>query len=169
LDRKIKITRQPAIEENSFSGALSIFGKWFQLEESCNHYTIIIHDDYPMIEKKDVETFIEYAIGKTGCVISGCEARVHPYRLMYIDNSGFDAFHFDISQEIRGDRHLYPDVYSFVPALLGIPPKFPVDSISNYDRLDMYLLPKEKLLDRAILTEALLIRAIQDHGSNPLR
>jgi hypothetical protein len=159
---KIEIRKQTAIEAEKYSDALPIFGKYFRLEKLFGQHCIIIHEDYPLINENDIEQFVAYAIEKTVCVISGCRANIHPYRLMYIDDTGHDAFCVNVPQSIRGNRHLYPEIYQFVPALISIPPKMRLNSLSCYQNFDMFVMPGKKFLDQSLLTERLLIKVLKN-------
>jgi hypothetical protein len=154
--------RQEHLEGGSIEKCCLIFGKEFELPAVSNEYRIILHDDYPLIGKQDVDDFLVYSKKKKSLVISGCEARIHPFRLMYITENGYDRFVIDVPQKIRGNRHLYPEIYQFVPALIAIPPKLNLNSALEFKNLDMFVMCEEKLLDKTILTERLLISALNN-------
>ena len=87
---------------------------------------------------------------KKRVVISGCKAKVHPYRLMYIDEEGYDSHLVDVSQSIRGNRHYYPDAFTFIPALVSIPPNVSILTLNLSEDIDMYVMSTRKLLDMTI-------------------
>lgn len=149
--------KQPAIKASR--GEVHIFGKPFRLSSVSEQFRIVSHGDFPLIGEEALTDFISYSLKKGIAVISGCRARVHPYRLMVIGEDGYDTHLLDIPGPIRGDRHLYPEVFQFVPALISIPPQIWIDDIVNgRQAVDMYIMPEDKLLDKSVVTENLLIR-----------
>jgi CMP-N-acetylneuraminic acid synthetase len=155
----MEIIRQAPLSENQQREPIQIFGKSFALTPVSEKCRFIYHEDFPLIQVDDIKAFILYSSGKNKIVISGCTAEVHPYRLMLIEESGFDRNLADIPQDIRGSRHVYPEVYQFSPALIYIPPYIPTAAVHDPDRLDMYIMPSEKLLDQSSLMDRLLISA----------
>lgn len=137
-----------------------IYGKEFDLPPVSKKFQVVLHEDYPLIEKQDIDKFLNYANGRGTFVISGCKARVHPYRLMYIEETGFDNFVVDIPQSVRGNRHYYPKIYQIIPALIAIPPNTRINSIYHEENIDLFVMPEDKLLDKYILNDDLLIKAI---------
>jgi hypothetical protein len=158
---RIELIQQKGISPEAGETSISLFGKGFSPVSDSKNNRIILHADFPLLNDDDLTEFIAYAKTIEKVVVSGRRANIHPYRLMYIDEKGFDAFCVDISQKIRGNRHLYPEVYQFVPALVSIPPSMNMESALDSKNLDMYILPEEKLLDQSILIENLLIKAIR--------
>jgi CMP-N-acetylneuraminic acid synthetase len=155
-----EVIQQKSLSLSAESSTISVFGKEFDPVPETKNTCIIVHEDFPMLNENDLEEFISYSEKYKKIVISGCRANIHPYRLMYIDDEGYDAFCVDIPQAIRGNRHLYPEIYQFVPALISIPPKMSLYPLSCHENLDMFVMPEEKLLDKTILTERLLISAL---------
>jgi CMP-N-acetylneuraminic acid synthetase len=161
LKDKIEIIKQSGTANPESKGSLNIFGKKFDLLPISDHLRIILHEDYPMVKSEDLRNFTAYSKEKTAAVVSGCKAKVHPYRLMYIDKKGFDRHLANIPQALRGNRHSYPDVYTFVPALIAIPPGIAARNLLLDENIDMYIMPDVKLLDRSCFTEKLLIMALK--------
>ena len=157
---EIEIFRQQALTRCAEDSTISIFGKLFDPAPKSSCSLIVVHEDFPLINEADLEGFIEYARQRRLIVMSGRHAKIHPYRLMYIDDEGYDAFCVDIPQEVRGNRHTYPEIYEFVPALIAVPSGSNLKSALDHKNLDMFFLPENKLLDQSILTERLLISAI---------
>lgn len=154
------LLRQSSI--GSQTGSVEIFGRSFHLPPISHRLRLVWHEDFPLIEEKDIIDFASYASNKSCPVITGCKARIHPYRLMYVDQDGFDAHLVDIPASIRGDRHRYPDVFSFVPALISIPPGIAAADLGNNPAaVDMYVIPSDKLLDNASLIDNLMIKTLR--------
>ena len=162
---RIEVIKQKALLRYTDELTISIFGKEFDPVLKAKSACIIVHEDFPMLDENDLDEFIAYSEKKKKIVISGRRAIIHPYRLMYIDDEGYDAFYLDIPQAIRGDRHLYPEIYEFVPALISIPIQMCINPLPSHENLEMFVMPEEKLLDITILTERLLISALtkQNH------
>jgi hypothetical protein len=156
----IDVLKQSALQRGVQPSRIRIFGKEFDQVAISDSIRIIVHEDFPMLDERDLAEFTSYSETKESFVISGRRANIHPYRLMYIDDIGYDAYYVDIPQSIRGNRHLYPEIYQFVPALISIPPKMRFDLLSCHENLDMFVMPEEKLLDKTILNERLLISAL---------
>ncbi len=157
---KIEIIKQPRVKQYERNGSIHIFGKEFNLAATSDSFRVILHEDYPIISEKDMKAFITYSVKRKAVVISGCEAKVHAYRLMYIDEEGYDRHLADILQTIRGNRHVYPELFQFVPALVSIPPNMAITALDHGLDLDMYTMPVRKLLDKSSLTEKLLIMSL---------
>ena len=126
----------------------------------------MIHQDFPLISAADVDYFIACTQASEKVVITGCPVHIHPYRLLKI-KSGTCRFLLDIPQKIRGHRQIYPEVYRFVPALIAIPPGVCLDRDSKPEGWIMHVMRPEKLLDRSIFFESLLIKAIQQKQEQP--
>jgi hypothetical protein len=141
----------------------TIFGKGFTLQECSSEPRLVVHEDFGMIEDSDIRDFTAYSQDRNRIVISGCEAKVHPFRLMVVDEEGYDGPLFQIPQEVRGNRHRYPEVFQFVPALIFIPPGIPVSYWRDVQWLDMYPMPSRKLLDASSLIDSLFIRSYSMH------
>jgi len=156
---RIELLHQKAAPPEAEAKTINLFGKMFTSLCDSKNTRIILHADFPLLNDHDLTEFIAYAKTNKKVVISGRRARIHPYRLMYIDEEGYDAFCIDVPQEIRGNRHLYPKIYQFVPALVSIPPHLNLESALDSKNLDMYLFPEDKLLDQSNLIEWLQIRA----------
>jgi hypothetical protein len=151
-----------ALDFRSDMPPFELFGKRFRLDAVSAVGRVVIHDDYPFIDQSDVRDFATFATKRQRLTVSGCIAFVHPYRLMYTNHQGFDSFVVDVPQEIRGDRHRYPPVYQSIPALLFAPPNVCLQEIEkNQLPVEIYVLPKHKLLDRTIVLESLMIRNFQ--------
>lgn len=148
------------------AGVSLFYGKAFLLERTSNHERLIWHEDFPMIHPEDMEAFVDFASARKKSCISGCKAPVHPYRLMSIDENGYDQFLADIPQRLRGNRHCYPDVYQIVPALIFIPQRKDISSLKNPREILLYPMPREKLLDLASPMDNLLIRATVAQGED---
>ena len=147
-------------EKNS----LSIFNKTFTEPPVSDKFRIIKHPDFPLLNQEEVQTFADYAKKQNKIVMTGCPARVHPYRLKYVNQQGFSDFFYEVDQAIRGNRHLYPYVFSFVPAMIAIPAGIDIQAESAAEML-MYKLPADRLLDLSIPLERLLIGQT-DMGDN---
>jgi hypothetical protein len=158
---RVEIIKPPCSSRPKAGSTVVLFGKEFALDPVSCHFRVALHGDFPLIDEDDLNDFSEYCKDKDTITVSGCTAKVHPYRLMYIDDDGYDAHLADIPQTIRGNRHLYPQVYSFVPALVGVPPGAKIDRGVDPEALDMFIMPETKLLDRTILCDYLLIKALQ--------
>ncbi len=137
-------------------GSFYILDKLFNEQPVSNTFKIIRHPDYPRITDAEIQTFTNYAQKQDKIVMTGCQSRVHPYRLKYTDQQGFSNFLYQIDHSIRGNRHCYPEVFSFIPALIAIPKGTDIQNIS-LEQIEMYQLPSKSLLDLAIPVERLLI------------
>ena len=156
-----EILKQPSLLRTEKNNCLQICGKAFDIAPHADTFRFVRHEDYPLINDLDVAAFISYATKRKALVISGCKARIHPYRIMYIDEAGYGENLVDIPQSIRGNRHLYPEIYEFVPALIGLPPRQTVDRLlKDGAGCEIYLMPEEKLLDCSNSLERLLIQSI---------
>ncbi len=153
----VEIIKQSSLKEDKGHNSVCVFGKEFVLEPISDNFRLALHEDFPMIIREDIRDFIGYSVKKGVIVISGCIAKVHPYRLMYIDKDGYDVHFADIPQSIRGNRHFYPEIYQFIPAMVAIPPNIPISNVQRHDQLDMYVMPVSKLLDKTLFLERLLI------------
>lgn len=162
---RIEIIKQLRAKRYERSGSINIFGKEFDLIPISDSLRMILHEDYPMIDEKDVRDFISYSEKKDTVVISGCKAKVHPYRLMYIDEDGYDSHLTDVSQSVRGNRHCYPDAFNFIPALVSIPPNVSIQTLILSEDIDMYVMSTRKLLDRCSLVEKLLILSLNQSSA----
>ncbi len=158
---KTEIIKQSGTAGSEGKNSLNIFGKKFDLLPIAAHLRIIFHEDYPMLKSEDLRSFISYSSEKTTAIVSGCKAKVHPYRLMYIDEDGYDRHLADIPQALRGNRHCYPDVYTFVPGLIALPSGVAARDLVLAENIDMYIMSDIKLLDQSSLTERLLIMALK--------
>jgi len=152
---------EPSTEGLPDARRYSIFGKIFRLEPRSSVHRIILHEDYPLLTGSDVDEFIRYASSREKIVISGCTSRVHPYRLMQIAPDGYERYCMDIPQSIRGNRHRYPNVYSFVPALISIPPERTFPGTRRAEDLELYIVPPEKLLDSRRMLDRLMIPSLR--------
>ena len=163
----IEILRQPSLKGEEKKRRLNIFGKAFDIAVSSDTFRIIVHEDYRLISDREVAAFIAYAQKKEALVISGCKARVHPYRIMFIDSAGYGENLIDIPQSVRGNRHRYPEVYEIIPALVGVPPHQTVDrQLKDGTGFEIYVMPEEKLLDCSKLLEGLLIQSILEKSED---
>jgi hypothetical protein len=163
---RFEIIRQPALIEEQCNNVVRIFGKGFSLPQTHNLFRIVLHEDFPMIDEGDLRRFVSYSVKQNAIVLSGCKAEIHPYRLMYISEKGYDECLVDIPNIIRGNRHWYPETFHFVPALISIPPNIPINSINNREYIKMYIMPKKKLLDNSNLLDRLLIFSLQQSDNS---
>ncbi len=128
---------------------IDIFGRVFDVDDCSPFPRLLVHSDFPNIGSEDICDFAKYAqkCGKK-IVITGAKSKVHPYRLKYRDKDGFERVLIDdISQEVRGNRHLYNNVYSFYPAMVWVPAGISIkESLQSAQKLSLYLLQEEKLL-----------------------
>jgi hypothetical protein len=161
---RVEILRQSPLEKKKDGNTFEIFGKEFVLDRLCENHRIIIHEDFPLINENDINDFVSYSLKKGAIVISGGKAKVHPYRLMVIDEAGYDGHLFDVPREIRGNRHLYPEVFQFVPALISIPPNTSINGFRSPKYIDMYIMAPEKLLNKSCLLDRLWINSIGRRG-----
>lgn len=139
--------------------SFSIFGKIFDSPPVSDDFRIIRHDDFPLISEQELQTFADYARKQKKVVITGCPARVHPYRLKYVDQQGFSNFFYEVDQAVRGNRHYYPEVFSFVPAIVAIPAGVDIHEIPAATMV-MYQLHSDKLLNLSLPLERLQIGQI---------
>ncbi|MFH1673070.1 MAG: hypothetical protein ABIF87_06565 [Pseudomonadota bacterium] len=163
---KIEIIKQPRVKRYERNGSINIFGKEFDLAPTSDNLRMILHEDYPLIDKKDLRDFISYSEKKDTIVISGCKAKVHPYRVMYIDEDGYDSHLTDIPQSVRGNRHCYPNVFNFIPAFVSIPPNISIQTFISFEDIDMYVMPAKKLLDKSSLIDRLLIMSLHQSSNS---
>lgn len=133
-----------------------IFGKKFRRITKANTRQVIHHPDFPLLTSEEINHFSLASQKIPKILVTARPCQVHPYRLRYLDQTGFSAFLMDIPQAIRGNRHLYPKLYSFQPALIAIPPGLDINIIPP-TQWAMYVLPAEKLLDKSLLSQQLLI------------
>lgn len=136
-----------------------LFGKLFVIEDISLACRVIVNADYPMINDMDIRCFALYGKEKGDYVISGCEARIHPFRLITLTQEGLTSYICDVPQSTRGNRHEYPVVYQFIPALVYIPAEraFP-DIVKGDTTAALYKLPEEKLLDVTYFLDELMIK-----------
>ncbi|WP_051261941.1 cytidylyltransferase domain-containing protein [Desulfovibrio inopinatus] len=136
---------QPDIPSDSL---VPIYGKLFQKNDNTQQAQVLVHKDYPLIDEEDVSAFTEATQGSSNVVISGCDVDedIHPFRLLKQDEHGYLRYLVDLPNEIRGKRQHYPTIRRFVPALVYLPPGTSLDDLARHSP-DMWLLPKEKLLD----------------------
>jgi hypothetical protein len=165
LETGIEIIKQIPVGGNERTNTVFILGKDFSIAPSSEKFRVIMHHHYPMVDENDLRDFISYSLGRNTIVISGSQAKVHPYRLMFIEEEGLDAHLFDVPQSVRGNRHAYPQVYQFVPALIALPPHVPASHLQHLDKADLYVMPQEKLLDESILLDRLLIQSFRKASS----
>lgn len=145
------------------------FGKRFTPTPSESHPIILVHTDYPMVTENLIRHFEAAVRGRTHVIVTGSTVSVHPYRLMKLDKDGHQHYLFDIQHEIRGNRHLYPKIISFRPALVYLPAGV---SLKEYARSvckqgelpELYPMDQTVLLDHTIFLEALMIRALSREG-----
>ena len=169
MKNNVTLIRQGRSSKPAFDVGTTLFGKAFTLQERSSDPRLVVHEDFPMIDASDVRDFMAYSRNRNRIVISGCEAKVHPFRLRVVDEEGYDGPLLDIPQEIRGNRHRYPEIFQFVPALIFIPAGIPVSYSGNAEWVEMYPMPPEKLLDASSLTDSLLIRSYKKNQSQDLR
>lgn len=141
------------------------FGKRFPPTPSGSHPIILVHTDYPMVTENLIRLFEAEVRGRPHVVVTGSSVFVHPYRLMKLDINGHQRYLFDIKNEIRGNRHLYPKIVSFRPALVYLPAGVSFEeyarSVCKQGELpELYPMAQGVLLDHTIFLEALLIRAL---------
>ncbi len=145
------------IHQQESVGDFIFFGKMFN--RLLNHSgCVIVHESFPEIDENNICDFLNYTSEKEHIVVSGCIADVHPYRLMYIDENGFAEPYADIPQKIRGNRHLYPEVYQFIPAFVYVPCGVIFGSESMNDNMDIYVMNREKLYDKTVFPDYLYLK-----------
>lgn len=159
--KTIEIIKQSLFTKSECYQRLTIFGKEIFLKAESDNFRVVLHEDFPMISESDLNDFVTYSIKKNKIIISGYKSKIHPYRLMYIDDDGYDHPFAKVDQEVRGCRHSYPDIYSFIPALAAIPPNTSIDFINRHENIDMYVMPTEKLLDNSSLIDRIMIMSLK--------
>ena len=143
------------------SDGIELFGKYFDEPRFSKSHRILIHPDYPVLNRRLIDEFTTFAFQHNRTTITGCKAKIHPYRMRYINPNGYSDFLYRIDQSVRGDRHLYPDVYSFVPAMVSIPPGHDCLDIRP-ESLLMYKVEKHCLLDQTDIVDRLSIQERSD-------
>jgi hypothetical protein len=157
----IDVIRYSSDCKNQEGELVEIFGKFYGIPAVSNAFRIIVHPDFPMVTQEDIENFISASTRSEHPTVSCRKVRVHPYRLMVIGDNGYDDFFIDIPKSIRGNRHLYPDVFECMPALVSIPPNFHAQSLQLSDRLGMYEMDEKKLLDKSKPLDRLLLNSLK--------
>jgi hypothetical protein len=137
---------------------IDIIGKVFSIAPVSDFHRIVVHSDFPLISEKDIEYFTAVSIRNSIPTMSCQRAKVHPYRVMVIGDDGYDGFLADIPQSIRGNRHLYPEVFELVPALIAIPPGVNAHDLNLCDAMGMYEMEEGKLLDKSKQIGRLLLK-----------
>ncbi len=146
--------------ESAGSKTFRLFDKTWPVLPVSNVFRVIVNRDYPMIGLDDVDSFSRFAVQHAAVVSTACPSVIHPYRILTVDDDGNEAYLFDIPKDIRGNRHCYPAIYNIRPALVGIPPGCILDETIDRDAMILYRMPKEKLLDKTILLESLMVNGI---------
>jgi len=161
LIKTIDIIRYSSDWKNQQGDQIDIFGKCYRLPAVSNMFRIIIHLDFPMVTEKDIEDFTCISTRSTHPTVSCRRVRVHPYRLMIVGDDGYDDFFIDVPQSIRGNRHLYPDVFECVPALIAIPQNYNALSLQTSNELGMFKMVEKKLLDKSNPIERLKLNFLK--------
>lgn len=136
---------------------IDVFGKTFLPQERAGG-ELLVHGDFPAITRSDIDAFKDVVMEKPLPVISGRLAEIHPYRVMYTDMNGFAVPLADIPQKIRGNRHYYPDIYEFVPALVWLPENLDFELFMKESTPEMYIMPGAKLLDKTRFPDWLFLK-----------
>ena len=136
-----------------------IFGKTFKTDIS-DTAEILVCCDFPVITAEDIASFRAFAKKKSTVVMTGCLTDIHPYRVMYIYENGCAGPLADISQKIRGSRHYYPEIYSFIPALIFVPPNVNIAEFLEKNTPEMYVMANEKLLDKKRFPDRLFLKRV---------
>jgi len=144
------------IKQQESAGDFIFFGKMFN-RLSDDSGCVIVHEAFPQIDEDDICDFLNYTAEKDHIIVSGCIADVHPYRLMYIDEQGFAEPYADIPQKIRGNRHLYPEVYQHIPALVYVPAGITFGPQSINNNMDIYVMNRETLYDITVFPDFLYL------------
>lgn len=134
----------------------NLFGKYFTEMGVRNTEQYVKHPDFPLVSESDFAQFKEYCHGKTKMVVSGAKSSVHPYRLRFIDSGGYSRFLYDVEMSIRGYRQSYPEVFSFVPAMVFIPAGIDCSLIDVND-VEMYEVETFKTLDSTLFPDGAVI------------
>lgn len=126
------------------------------------------HPDFPLVTDRDAEALEALArrtgrVAVTGRAVPG---QSHPYRLLRPAREPYLEYAADVPQRIRGRRQSYPQVHSFVSALVALPPGVSAEALLRPEAFVMLPLPEERLLDRSLPAEALHIRLLRQ-GFDP--
>lgn len=147
------------VNEDAISGETFLFfGKRFPSLTVSDCQRTLIVQDYPLITPEIVTAFESCSLNSPCIVVSACLCDVHPYRLMKVDDRGYESFVLDIHRDIRGSRQKYPAVYSIKPALISIPPGFSLSAPPEPDQLDLFILDRDVLFDRTRPLESLMMK-----------
>lgn len=136
--------------------ALTVFGKTFVLDDLSPVPRVVWHPDFAMITPEDMAALYDHAKGQDAIVMTARRACPHPYRLL-TENGGKMEYVFAVDQRVRGFRQKYPEVLSFVPALLYIPPHVAAARLADPETFTPFLMAEEKLLDKTRLLDLLAI------------
>lgn len=146
------------VDENAIRGeTFPFFGKRFPALKVSDQHRILIVQDYPLISPEIITAFESCSLTRQCIVVSACLCDVHPYRLMKVDERGYESFVLDIHRDIRGSRQKYPVIYSIKPALISIPPGFFLSAQPEPDQLDLFILDRDVLFDQTRPLESLWI------------
>lgn len=156
MNETVCVMRHPRVEKPAECGWVRLFAKWFPVQ-ATQTATVRVHEDYPNITEDDIREFIRFCEGKTSPVVSGCRAEIHPYRLLYVTPEGFFKPYAVVPKDIRGNRHLYPEVYRAVPALIYFPPGMSPEIFDSGVLPHIYAMEKEKLLDKTRFPDRLFL------------
>lgn len=146
------------ISPHAITGERFIFyGKPFPVlgRSSCSR--ILIHQDFPAITETGMDDFESYARKSGIIVVSACRCRVHPYRIMTVDDEGNERYLMDIDRDVRGYRQRYPDVFVIKPSLVFIPPGRVFGVQAMAETPDLYIMDENLLFDREQILESLMI------------
>lgn len=147
---------------------LHLFGKSFDIEPVSARLRVLRHRHYPLVGPDEIAAFAAFASQAGVCVITGAPATVHPYRLLTCDEGMCGRFALQVSPQVRGNRHLYPCVYSFVPALVAVPAGVDAAALSRPGEALLYPLPRDVLLDGSDVLDALRLAALeQERAGGP--
>ena len=144
---------------------VTVFGKAFCLENVSPVPRVVWHQDFPLILGEDMTAFFRQAHGHGGIVVSTRCASPHPYHLMTERNGEVD-FLFKVPQSIRGFRQNYPEVFSFVPALVYIPAGQAASRLADPRHFAPCMMAADKLLDKTRLLDWLEIQSrLEERGT----
>lgn len=163
LARDIVRNRFYPLPENSESSKINgavvgcyICGKRFEQMKISNKDKYYKHKDFCIVSEAEFSQFKDYCKRGKKPIITGSKSIVHPYRLRFIDNRGYSRFLYDVEMEVRGNRQSYPDVFSFVPAMVYIPGGFDPRSV-NLQHVEMFEMDSSKLIDSSVFPDGVVI------------
>lgn len=146
---------------------VELFGKLFPVA-TLRGGGVLRHADYPLTTDRDAEVLEDLArrtgrVAVSGRAVSG---QSHPYRLLRLAAEPCLEYAADVPQAIRGRRQSYPQVYTYVPGLLALPPGVGLEALLRPHEFLLLPLPEQRLLDQSNSLEALFIRLVRQ-GFDP--